>query len=73
LANKFLFISPLGLEVTIGLPMVRTLLEQGVLENWREDDGLSKVVFDAAATFPLPTGLQGLKASEFVAVLGGRT
>jgi len=58
LANKFLFISPLGLEVTIGLPMVRTLLEQGVLENWREDDGLSKVVFDAAATFPLPTGLQ---------------
>jgi len=72
LANKFLFISPLGLEVTIGLPMVRTLLEQGVLENWREDDGLSKVVFDAAATFPLPTGLQGLNASEFVAVLGGR-
>jgi len=53
--------------------MVRTLLEQGVLENWREDDGLSKVVFDAAATFPLPTGLQGLNASEFVAVLGGRT
>jgi len=53
--------------------LLRTLLEQGVLENWREDDGLSKVVFDAAATFPLPTGLQGLNASEFVAVLGGRT
>jgi hypothetical protein len=38
--------------------LLRTLLEQGVLKNWREDDGLSKVVFDAAATFPLPTGLQ---------------
>ena len=51
--------------------LLRTLLEQGVLENWRENDGLSKVVFDAAAAFPLPTGLQGLNPSEFVAVLAG--
>jgi preprotein translocase subunit Sec63 len=47
------------------------LLQQGVLENWRESDGFSKVVFDAAAEFPLPTGLQGLNPDEFVAVLAG--
>src|ERR1700676_5420132 len=45
------------------------LLEQGVLENWRENDALRKVVFDTAAVFPLPTGLQGLNPSEFVALL----
>ena len=49
--------------------LLRTLLEQGVLENWRENDGLSKAVFDAAASFPLPTGLQGLDPSEFIALL----
>jgi hypothetical protein len=51
--------------------LLRTLLAQGVLEDWRENDGLSKVVFDAAAEFPLPTGLQGLNPDEFVAVLAG--
>jgi hypothetical protein len=45
------------------------LLEQGVLENWRENDGSSKVVFDTAAVFPLPAGLQGVNPSEFVALL----
>jgi hypothetical protein len=49
--------------------LLRILLQQGVLENWRENDGLSKVVFDAAAAFPLPNGLQGLNPSEFVALL----
>ena len=49
--------------------LLRTLLEQGVLENWRESDGLNKAVFDVAAAFPLPTGLQGLDPSEFIALL----
>jgi hypothetical protein len=49
--------------------LLRTLLEQGALENWRENDSLSKEVFDAAAVFPLPTGLQGLNPNEFVALL----
>ena len=49
--------------------LLRLLLEQGVLENWRENDGLSKAVFDAAAAFPLPTGLQGFNPSEFVTLL----
>jgi hypothetical protein len=52
--------------------LLRILLQQGALENWRENDGLSKVVFDAAAAFPLPTGLQGFDPSKFVAVLAGR-
>jgi len=49
--------------------LLRTLLEQGALEDWRESDGLAKAVFDAAAVFPLPTGLQGVNPSEFVALL----
>ena len=49
--------------------LLRTLLEQGLLENWRESDNLSKVVFDTAAAFPLPTGLRGLNPGEFVALL----
>lgn len=49
--------------------LLGTLLEQGALENWREGDGLSKVVFDTAAVFPLPNGLRGLNPSEFIALL----
>jgi hypothetical protein len=49
--------------------LLSTLLEQGVLENWRENDGLSKAVFDVAAAFPLPTGLRGLNPNEFIALL----
>lgn len=49
--------------------LIKILLQQGVLENWRENDGLSKAVFEAAAAFPLPAGLQGLNPSEFVASL----
>jgi hypothetical protein len=49
--------------------LINILLRQGVLEKWRENDGLRKVVFEAAAAFPLPNGLQGLRPSEFVASL----
>jgi len=49
--------------------LLRILLDQGALENWRENGGLSKAVFDAASSFPLPSGLQGLNPSEFVALL----
>src|ERR1035437_3698377 len=57
------------IAVSARTALIRILLQQGVLENWRENDGLSKVVFEAAAAFPLPTGLQGLNPSEFVASL----
>ena len=49
--------------------LLRTLLQQGILENWREGNSLTKEVFDAAAAFPLPTGLRGLNPNEFVALL----
>ena len=49
--------------------LLGTLLQQGVLENWREGEGLNKAVFDVAASFPLPTGLRGVNPSEFVALL----
>jgi hypothetical protein len=49
--------------------LIRIVLQKGVLENWRDGDGLKNVVFEAAAVFPLPAGLQGLNPSEFVASL----
>lgn len=49
--------------------LLGTLLEQGALEDWRENDGLCKAVFDVAAVFPLPTGLRGLNPNEFIALL----
>jgi hypothetical protein len=45
------------------------LLQMGVLENWRTNDGPSKAVFEAAAVFPLPNGLQGLNPTDFIATL----
>jgi hypothetical protein len=61
-------------ESAVGAPtaVINILLQQGVSEKWRENDGLSKVVFEAAAAFPLPTGLQGLRPSDFVASLPKR-
>ncbi len=49
--------------------LIRILLQQGVLENWRENDDLHVSVFQSAAVFPLPNGLQGINPSEFIATL----
>ena len=51
--------------------LVSILLQMGVLEGWRTKDGLRKEVFEAAAVYPLPSGLQGLNPNDFVATLPG--
>jgi hypothetical protein len=40
------------------MALISILLQEGFLENWREHDSLHKGVFEAAAVFPLPNGLQ---------------
>lgn len=49
--------------------LIGILLHTGDLENWREGAGLSQVVFEVAAVFPLPNGLLAVDPSEFVALL----
>ena len=45
------------------------LVKHGLLEKWREEGGLRKAVFEAAAVFPLPNGLQGADFEEFITAL----
>jgi hypothetical protein len=51
------------------MALISILLQEGFLENWREHDSLHKGVFEAAAVFPLPNGLQGANPGEFMATL----
>ncbi len=49
--------------------LIGILLQQGLLEKWREHDSLHNSVFEAAAVFPLPNGLQGVNADDLVNTL----
>jgi hypothetical protein len=49
--------------------LIGILMQQGVLDNWREQDGLHEAVFRVAALFPLPNGLKGVDPTEFVNLL----
>ena len=52
--------------------LISILLQHGELENWREKDGLpNNIVFEHAAVYPLPAGLQGFTPADFVASLSG--
>jgi hypothetical protein len=49
--------------------LISILSQQGLLDNWRDHDGLQQAVFQAAAVFPLPNGLQELNPNAFIAAL----
>jgi hypothetical protein len=49
--------------------LVAILLQEGHLTPWDNDGGLNDAVFQAAAVFPLPNGLQQFDPSEFLAIL----
>ena len=49
--------------------LIDLLLEQGLLEQWREGDKLRAIIFAGLAEVPLPRGLESFKAKEFVASL----
>ena len=49
--------------------LVETLLQQGLLEEWRVGDGLRESVFEVAATIPLSRGLSDIDPKAFIAAL----
>ena len=49
--------------------LVGALPREGRLEQWRQGDGLRDEVFELAATFPIPRGLQGVDLDAFVDAL----
>jgi len=49
--------------------VVGALLREGRLERWRQGNGLRDEVFELAATFPIPRGLEGFDLDAFVAAL----
>jgi hypothetical protein len=54
------------IAVSLRTRLIDALLPQGMLEEWREGEGLSDIVFWNAATLPLANGLKDFDASEFV-------
>jgi hypothetical protein len=57
------------LAVWFRAALIETLLQQGPLEGWREGDSLRDRVFEVAASFPLPRGLENADLDAFVAAL----
>ena len=49
--------------------LVGILQKEGLLDEWLNDEGLSKLVFETAAVFPLPNGLHNFDPGELLATL----
>ncbi len=49
--------------------LIGILRQEGLLDKWLTDEGLSKAVFEAAASFPLPNGLQDFNPDQLLANL----
>jgi hypothetical protein len=49
--------------------LVHGLVQQGLLESWREGDELHDRVFDIAAAFPLSLGLADVDSQSFITAL----
>jgi hypothetical protein len=49
--------------------LVNIMVQQGVLDEWREGNELREPVFWGAATFPLPNGLNHFEVAEFIGKL----
>src|SRR4051812_48623335 len=54
-----------ALAIFVRLALLGSLLDGGLLDEWREGDRPYDVVFRALATFPLPEGMQNFRADEF--------
>jgi hypothetical protein len=52
--------------------LLQTLLQSGVLDDWRAGNRPYDVVFEAIAKFPLPGGLQRFRPEEFAETLRKR-
>jgi hypothetical protein len=49
--------------------LLEILFQEGRLDKWREHDNLNEKLFEVAASFPLPQGLNGFDAQDFLASL----
>jgi hypothetical protein len=54
------------LAVFFRMSILQRLLEQGMLNPWREGDGLRDIVFDNAATFAVRIGSDGFDPDAFL-------
>ena len=57
------------LAVWFRAALVEILLQQGGLDRWREGNSLRDKVFEVAASFPLPRGLENADFDAFVFAL----
>ena len=57
------------LAVSFRAMLVEILLRQGRLDRWREGNSLRDKVFEVAASFPLPRGLENADLDAFVFAL----
>jgi len=49
--------------------LLQYLFQAGLLDEWREDDGLSDSVFQVSATFPMELGDRGFDSAAFTSRL----
>jgi|HubBroStandDraft_4_1064222.scaffolds.fasta_scaffold563484_2 hypothetical protein len=58
--------------VFVRAALIDALLQQGRLDRWREGNGLVEKVFEVAATFALPRGLENVDLNALVAAMRAR-
>lgn len=49
--------------------LLQTLLQSGLLDDWRDGDRPYDVIFEAMAAFPLPDGVRRFRPEDFVEAL----
>jgi hypothetical protein len=60
------------LAVFVRATLLNMLIEGGMLDQWREGDGLPDFIFKSLAAFPLPEGMIGFNPPDFLAALQRR-
>jgi hypothetical protein len=57
------------LAVYFRATLITALLQQGQIDRWRDGNSLLERVFEVAASFPLPKGLENVDLDAVVAAL----
>jgi hypothetical protein len=52
--------------IFFGAALLQHLFQSGLLNDWREGNEPSGVIFQLAATFPMEQGVQGFDPGEFI-------
>ena len=62
-----------AISVFFRTALLKVLFQQGLLDGWREGDGLRREAFDVAATFPMDGGVESIDVTAFVEEIRART